>query len=66
MIVTEPVAADQLPTPGMVMVTPVPDVSETDHDRVTLAVPPLTTEDGLAEKLLIVGAGQGRTLTVTV
>ena len=58
-------AAAQLPTPGIVIVTPVPDVSATDHDNVTLFIPPTVTEDGFAVNELIAGAGQGSTLTLT-
>jgi len=62
--VTEPVGADQLPTPGIVTVNPVPLDSEILHDSVTFAVPPEMTDEGFAVNELIVGAGQGSTVTV--
>jgi len=46
------------------MFTPVPLVSVTLHDSVTFATPPETTDEGFAVNELIVGTGQGSTVTV--
>jgi hypothetical protein len=64
-IVTEPVGAAHVPTPGIVTTIPVPLLSVVDQDNVTLPPAPLKTEDGFAVKKLMVGAGHGKTVTVT-
>ena len=64
LIVTEPLGAAQVPTPGIVMLTPVPELSVTDQDKVTVAVPPIVTDDGDAVNEFMVGAGHAFTLTV--
>lgn len=61
---TKPLRVPQLPTPGIVTVTPVPDGSVIDHDSRTVALPPIVTALGDAEKLLMVGAGHAVAVTV--
>lgn len=53
-----------VPIPAIVTVTPVPELSITDHDKRTVWVPPIVTLPGLAEKELIVGGGHGLAVTV--
>ena len=53
-----------VPTPGMVIITPVPEVSLMDHARRTMLLPPRSTAFGVAVKDMICGAGQPVTVTV--
>lgn len=53
-----------VPAPGMVIVTPVPEVSLMDHERRTIWLPPMATEFGAAMKETICGVGHAATLTV--
>ena len=53
-----------VPAPGMVIVTPVPEVSLMDHARRTMLLPPISTAFGVAVKDMICGAGHAATLTV--
>lgn len=63
-ISTNPVVVVQEPTPAIEMVTPVPELSVTSHDRRTVAWFPTVTEDGAAVKEFIVGCGHAPTVTV--
>ena len=62
---TNPLSEAQLPTPGIVTLTPLPEGSVIDHESRTVAPPPIVTAFGEAEKLLMVGAGQALAVTVT-
>jgi len=57
---------EKVPTPGIEIVTPVPNGSEIDHCSRTITLPPTVTLDGVAVKLLITGAGQLLAVTVTL
>jgi hypothetical protein len=61
---TKPLGVVHVPIPGSVIVTPVPEGSLTDHDNLTVALPPIVTALGEAVKARIVGGGHGLTLTV--
>jgi hypothetical protein len=61
---TKPFGFPKVPTPGTVIVTPVPEGSLTDHDSRTVRLPPINTEEGLAVKEAIVGAGHEIAVTV--
>ena len=61
---TNPFRVPQLPTPGIVTVTPVPDGSVMDHDNRTVALPPIVTALGDAENVFMVGAGHAVAVTV--
>jgi len=63
-MVTDPVGDVQLPTPGIVTVSPVPELSDVTHDKVIFPPAPLKTDDGLTVNELIVGVGQAFTVTV--
>jgi hypothetical protein len=64
-ISTNPFGVFQVPTPAIVTAIPVPVVSVTDQDSLTVWIPPIRTVDGLAVNELIWGAGHWATLTVT-
>lgn len=63
-ISTKPLVVNQVPIPGILMVTPVPEGSLTDQDNRTVEFPPIVTALGDAENELMVGGGQGLTVTV--
>ena len=65
-ISTKPLGVVHVPIPGIVMVTPVPEGSLTDHDNLTVLLPPIVTTLGDAENALIVGGGHGFAVTVIV
>src|ERR1700682_2295522 len=52
---TKPLGLAKVPTPGILMVSPVPDGSLTDHDSLTNRFPPIKTELGFEVKELIAG-----------
>lgn len=63
-ISTKPVGLAKVPTPGIKSISPVPDGSLTDHDKRTVALPPIKTLLGLAVKEFIWGGGQDVAVTV--
>lgn len=62
---TKPEVVKKVPTPLILTVTPVPDVSVTFHDSRTVWLPPTVTLLGFAEKELIVGGGHDVAVIVT-
>ena len=56
----------KLPSPEILTLTPVPEVSVTFHDKRTVAAPPIVTLEGFATNELIVGAWQAAAVTVAV
>lgn len=65
-ISTKPLAPAKVPTPEIVTLTPLPDVSLIDHARRTIWLPPIRTDDGVAVNDVMLGAGHAVTVTVTV
>ena len=63
---TNPVGVVHVPTPAIVMVTPVPDVSVTFHDSRTVTWFPVVTVEGAAVNEFMVGGGHALTVTVVV
>jgi len=63
-ISTKPVGLAKVPTPGTDSVTPVPEGSLTDHDKRTVALPPIKTLLGLTLNEFICGGGQDVAVTV--
>jgi hypothetical protein len=63
-ISTKPVGFAKVPTPGIESVSPVLDESLTDHDRRTVALPPIKTLLGLTLNAFIRGGGQELAVTV--
>ena len=63
-ISTKPVGLVNVPTPGIAIERPFPDGSVTFQAKRTVAAPPCVTALGVAVKELMVGAGQGLTVTV--
>lgn len=55
---------EKVPTPGMLMVIPVPDESVMDHCNRTMTFPPIVTLPGVAVKLLMVAGGHALAVTV--
>lgn len=65
MISTKPVAVDHVPTPAIVIVTPVPDASVTFQESLTVVLLPAVTALGDAVNELIGGGGHAPTVTIT-
>lgn len=55
---------ENVPTPGMDTVKPVPEDSVMDHCKRTMTFPPIVTLDGVAVNELIVGGGHALAVTV--
>jgi hypothetical protein len=61
---TKPFGFAKVPTPGIVIVTPLPDGSLMFHESLTVALPPIQTDPGEAVNELMTGDGQALAVTV--